>query len=501
MNALNKYRPQLFWLLTCVFLMLICAGFTSPLYPHYTGRDSSTFLVLARGILDGRIPYLDLFDHKGPAFYWLEAIGYFFGGRTGVFFLECIILLCDIYFIKRISSLLCAEFAIAALTFFSTFFFLFQHGNLTEEFCMPLILAGLFFELKFLLSEEKKHDPRIAYLYGMLLGLIAFMRLNNAVSICAMLLCIIAVLMHERQWMNLLANLLSGILGLATVAVPVCLYFYRHGALYDMLYGTFLLNLLYAKNVTHLPILSSDFFYYLILFVPGLYAVAMFWKKWRAERSRAFVSLLFSTVLTYGMLAYTNAYMHYFMLGIPVFVIAVAVQSPKASSGTLAIIRMIVCRRRDAQDREKSALSILLVCIIAGHVLLSAYSACAPIYKTYLTDIAYDEYRKVHVGMETIPENERGEVIAFNTVSDFYYHADVLPCYRYFTLQKWLSTEKVNVYQEFMLYLIKERPLWVVTRTGDNDNILNEILTLLYSCRYSDDKYSYYRCADSVITS
>lgn len=500
MKAYNKYRANLFWLITSLILMLLCAGFTSPLYPHYTGRDSSTFLVLARGILDGRIPYIDLFDHKGPVFYWMEAIGYFFGGRTGVFFLECILLLCDLYFINRISSLLYANCTIAAIAFFSTFFYLFQHGNLTEEFCMPLILAGLFFELKFLLSREKKHPPGIAYIYGLLLGLIALIRLNNAVSICAMLLCIIVILIHDRQRTNLLANILAGILGLATVTVPVCFYFYRQGALYDMLYGTFLLNLLYAKYITHYPILSSAFLYFMKLLVPGVYAFAVFWEKWRAERSRAYAALLFSTALTYGMLVYTNAYMHYFMLGIPLLTIAAAAQSPKAPSGTPMNIRMIVRRRQDTQDRWKNVLSIFLGGITAGYILLSAYSACAPIYKTYLTDIAYDEYQQTQTGMAVIPENERGAVIAFDTVSDFYCHAGILPCYRYFTLQKWLSTEKVNVYQEFMLYLIKERPLWVVIRTGDNDKILNEILTLLYSCRYSDDKYSYYRYTDPVIT-
>ena len=180
--------------------------------------------------------------------------------------------------------------------------------------------------------------------------------------------------------------------------------------------------------------------------MPGVYAFAVFWEKWRAERSRAYAALLFSTALTYGMLVYTNAYMHYFMLGIPLLTIAAAAQSPKAPSGTPMNIRMIVRRRQDTQDRRKNVLSIFLGGITAGYILLSAYSACAPIYKTYLTDIVYDEYRQTQTGMAVI------------------------------------------------------RPLWVVIRTGDNDKILNEILTLLYSCRYSDDKYSYYRYTDPVIT-
>lgn len=484
---------------SAIILMLIAAGFTSPLYPYYTGRDSSTFLVMARGILNGKLPYLDLFDHKGPIFYWMESFGYLFGGRIGVFIFQCILMLLDLYWIRRLSTLFCTDFSINSIAFYSTFLYLFQHGNLTEEFCMPMILAGLYFTLRFLLSEDERHVPGVAYVYGILLGLIAFIRLNNAIRLCALLLCIAVVLIRERQWMNLLRNIILGILGLASVTVPVCFYFYRHGALYDMLYGTFLLNLLYTRSVTHHPIFSSAFLYYMVLFVPGVYAAAVFWMKWKAERNRAYASLLFTTVLTYGMLVYTNSYLHYFMLGIPLFVVSVSTGSTLSGSGILSSIQVLCCRGQHTYARKESSLSVVLACIISVYALLSAYSACAPIYKTYLTNIAYGEYLEVQDGIAVIPENERDSIIAFNTVSNFYYHADILPCYRYFTLQKWLTTEKENIYQRFMLYLIEERPLWVVIRTGDNDKILNEILALLYSCKYSEGKYSYYRSAEPII--
>lgn len=64
-NPFNYYQGLTF---IGILLMLICAGFTSPLYPLYIGTDSSLFLTISKGIINGKIPYIDLFDHKSPVF-------------------------------------------------------------------------------------------------------------------------------------------------------------------------------------------------------------------------------------------------------------------------------------------------------------------------------------------------------------------------------------------------------------------------------------------------
>lgn len=478
----------------CFILMLLCAGFTSPLYPHYIGQDSSTFLIIAKGIINGKVAYIDLFDHKGPVFFWMEAAGYRFGGRTGVFLLQYLLLLCDLFFIERISALFHSDRPTVILSFFSAFFFLFQHGNLTEEFSMPMLLAGMYYELRYLLSDEDRHAPWTAFLYGILVGLMAFIRLNNAVIVCALLLSIAVLLIKEKLWINLLSNLVMGVLGLAVIAGPVCIYYYRHDALYDMIYGTFLHNLIYTKNNAHYPILSSSFLYFVCLFIPGAFALGVFFMKWRLERNRVYASLLFATAVTYGMLAYTNLYMHYYMLGIPLFTAAVAAIGEKQSFAEILKKVTAFLHHKESVGKTKIGIaSASMVCIIAFHIFLSAVSAFIPFYKTYLTDIAYHEYALVQEGITVIPEEERDKVIGFNTLANFYYHADIVPYYKYFTLQRWMTTKKLNVYKEFMLYMINEHPLWVIVSNGDKDEILEEILMNDYSCKRSDASYSYYR--------
>lgn len=492
-----KYKQVLIRVSACLILMLLCSGFTSPLYPHYTGQDSSIFLTIAKGMTKGKSLYTGLYDHKGPVFFWMEAAGYYFGGITGVFFFQCLLLLCDICFIDRISSLFHADHSTVILSFLSAFFFLFQHGNLTEEFSMPVILACMYYELKYLLSEEDKHAPGTAFFYGILVGLIAFIRLNNAVIVCALLLCITVLLIQKKLWINLLSNLAMGVLGLATIALPVCFYFYHHGALYDMIYGTFLHNLIYAKNNAHYPILSSSFLYFLCLFIPGAFAFGIFYTKWRSERNRVYVSLMFATAVTYAMLAYTNVYMHYYMLGIPLFTTAatVAVMGEKHLVAEVRkIIAALFIHKESVVKQKQRIVSLSLICIITFNIFLSTVSAFIPFYKTYLTDIAYNEYALIRDGISVIPEEERNEVVGYNIKANYYYHADIVPCYKYFTFQKWMTTKKLNVYKEFMLYVINEHPLWVIVPVDEKDKTLDEILKNDYSCKLSDSAYLYYRC-------
>src|SRR3954449_2554783 len=47
----------------------------SPPFRVVPGRDSGVFLYVASTILGGGIPYRDVWDHKPPAIYYLDALG------------------------------------------------------------------------------------------------------------------------------------------------------------------------------------------------------------------------------------------------------------------------------------------------------------------------------------------------------------------------------------------------------------------------------------------
>jgi len=62
-------------LIPWVYLVLAAALVRLPSYLAPIGRDSGVFLYHGARILAGEVPYRDLWDHKPPGIYYLDAWG------------------------------------------------------------------------------------------------------------------------------------------------------------------------------------------------------------------------------------------------------------------------------------------------------------------------------------------------------------------------------------------------------------------------------------------
>lgn len=64
---------------------------TSPLYPDYYGGDSAQFLTIGKEWMLGRIPYKELFDHKGPFIFFVDMLGFMItGNKSGIVIIQSI---------------------------------------------------------------------------------------------------------------------------------------------------------------------------------------------------------------------------------------------------------------------------------------------------------------------------------------------------------------------------------------------------------------------------
>lgn len=81
-------RAAAYALLAALLLITFLAG--SPALGINPGRDSGGFLYAADVILDGGVVYRDVWDHKPPAIYFIDALGLLIGDRSiwGVWALE-----------------------------------------------------------------------------------------------------------------------------------------------------------------------------------------------------------------------------------------------------------------------------------------------------------------------------------------------------------------------------------------------------------------------------
>ncbi len=68
------------WVLVAIGTTLMLS--VAPPFRGVPGRDSGVFLYVASMLLRGKLPYRDVWDHKPPAIYYLDALGLALGGRS-----------------------------------------------------------------------------------------------------------------------------------------------------------------------------------------------------------------------------------------------------------------------------------------------------------------------------------------------------------------------------------------------------------------------------------
>ncbi|WP_296559548.1 hypothetical protein [uncultured Acetobacterium sp.] len=243
--------------LTAFLFLLVFSYGTSPFFIDNFGiSDSAIFLLIGKGITAGHIPYVDLFDHKGPVMFFIQALGWWiWPNRFGNFLVQWLFMGVNLVLIFKMGRLFlekkCCWVPVA-------FFLLilaatFEGGNLTEEYSLPLLFLPLYLALKYFKLEplgKAKHPPLYALVYGICFTLIVFIRLNNSVFIGAIVLVVMIQLLANQSFRNFFDNVLTFLSGSFFVGSLVAIYFLVNHALGDMIYGTFLFNLKYAEGMS-----------------------------------------------------------------------------------------------------------------------------------------------------------------------------------------------------------------------------------------------------------
>ena len=322
-NTAVRFRERegfvyIFLVLYALILLLWYSFTTSPLY-NRIGFDSAIFKIIGIGILEGKVPYRDLFDHKGPVIFFINALGQLISpGRAGLFLLQTVSLSCAFVLIYKISRLFSSVKKSAAIALLIGLFMtaLGVGGNQVEEWELPWQLLSVYLALKYLLGFEKNpiHPPVYTLIYGICFGIVSFTRLNDGALIAGMMIGFAAFLILKKQQKQLPLNIALFLLGWALTAVPILLYFGLNGALSEFFYGSYTHNFLYAadqyslKNVLiHIARLAVPF---AVLFYDVI-------KHRRTERIPVVTGLVFAA-LTMGMAFFD----HYYLTLLPLFLMA-----------------------------------------------------------------------------------------------------------------------------------------------------------------------------------
>ncbi len=235
------------WLLLLVGATLFALIPATP-YAQIPKTDSSVFLYTGRQILAGQLPYRDIFDHKPPMIYFINALGLAVGGSSswGVWAMQVLFVLAaaisGFYFLCQYYPAWIAGAASAA--FLANLVFVLERGNLTEEYSLPFQFAGL---ALFAGLDRQKGFRWRSYLFGATFGMTLMSKQTMIGLWVALGFIYILQSLSARQWRALL-DIVRWAAGSIIVILPWILYFWAHGILGDFWQDTMVYNFIYSAT-------------------------------------------------------------------------------------------------------------------------------------------------------------------------------------------------------------------------------------------------------------
>jgi hypothetical protein len=243
------------WFFSALELLLLFAIVLAVLIPYgpvsgtYPSRDSGVFLYTGWRVLHGAVPYLQVWDHKPPVIYYLDALGLALSPDStwGVWLVEVVSMgistAFGFYLLKRIYGLFPAIFG--SFLWLFTAFYLLAGGNLTNEYALPFQFALLW------LFQRVESGKRVGW-YGFVVGactaFLFFTRQNTIGIAIAIGVYLLFSRLARCEFRRLLYDSLPILAGGLLVTALFIGYFALQGALPAFWDTAFLYNFSYVDE-------------------------------------------------------------------------------------------------------------------------------------------------------------------------------------------------------------------------------------------------------------
>ena len=449
----------------CIYGVLIIAAFlfvflfsctTSPLYEHYPfwfHGDSGIFQEMGICLLQGGTPYIDLFDHKGPILWYLQALGIWMSPRWGLMALQAIFLFFTMLLWYK-STLLLIDKKVPSLiiSIIGLFFLLafYERGNLCEEWSLLFISLPVFLFLrkwKTVSDDKPVYTHADSLVLGLCVGIIAMIRLNNSAPLIAFVLLHFIRCIKSKKYKRLLIDVAIICLGIIFIILLCSIfYFIKAGwtGVYEMIYGSLIYNYLYLVGDvgSRLP-----FNVKLQHYAPSIgFIIIAIILCFKTPNKTLFITTIISYLIS--LLAIGRfGYGHYMIILIPLFILTMGLIYLHRTllTSSLLVLTMVLSLRLLHDPTDRLAVNLLR--------------------KPFNTEL-YDGF---HQFVNSMPEDQRHSIYnaSINHMgSGLFAQENIYQCNRIIYAYHVELSPRLQEYEKN--HGIKElQPMWVLTQTPE----------------------------------
>ncbi len=240
----------------CSFVLLLFCTRSSPLYPFNNWDDVNSYFSMGKGMMNGVVPYRDLFDQKGILLYFLYGLGYLVSHTSfiGVFLLEVIAASLHLWAVLKLFVLLGAGEMLSFLflplygaAVYSARCVWF--GGSAEELMLPLFAWGLWLLFQVLRAEgirtggAKGRLTCHLLLAGLLAGCVLHIKFNSLGFFFGWMAAVFFLRLSKDGFAACVMHGLTFLGGMGLATLPWLCYFLINRAVAEWFRVTIWLNL------------------------------------------------------------------------------------------------------------------------------------------------------------------------------------------------------------------------------------------------------------------
>lgn len=476
-NLSAKIRENILPMLVSIMGTIITMLPNNPDNMTLPSRDSGVFLYVGWRILSGDIPYRDVWDHKPPLIYFVDALGLTLTPHSlwGVWILQFLFIFFTLFFVYKVLHRELGIYAALAGTTVLTsgLLTILEKGNVTEEYALVFQALGF---LLFLIAWRKDFPVRSSFWIGLLGGL-AFNFKQTTIGLWityGLFLLVIRILQRRLP----LKDLLTLLLGWLIPSLVVMLYVAGNHAFMDYWEQAFLYNFVYIGKHEGwrrlIPVFMKGFLYLQngwVLYLAGLGWIAGIGTVW-LERKRfvnipplILIALVNLPVEIALLLVSGRSILHYYLTPLPVMGIL---------AGTLAYtIPYFVGKlpQIDSAMLQKWLPGVVLASILVGQIGQIAY------YPQYVQKLGDNDYAPIldYVSKNT-QEGDQILVIGAESVVNFLTRREAPTRYVYQYPLGLLGRRLM--FEEYFNQILKNKPTLIIDTRGQaslNDKLYTNV--------------------------
>lgn len=283
----------------CSFFVKFFSSFNSPIFDYASiYSDNAIFYLMGKAILNGRVLYKEIFDHKTPYIYFFNAIAAFIDkNHIGLFLLDVIILFITLIFVYEVLLLLLNSewFSIIGTVFIC---FLLNHSDIslgvcrTEGYAVMFMIISAYIFIRYFRQASETGSAEFKCMDMFIIGVCASLTLMTNIRASILYVpfafSVAIYLFKNKKYKNIIMIFLSGFFGVLVVISPYIIYMLFTKSTEDAIYAIFTYNGLYK----YLDAKSS--------FEYGLLSPLILWIKTFPLFNLSLLLVLLSLVLVEG---------------------------------------------------------------------------------------------------------------------------------------------------------------------------------------------------------